>query len=479
MFDDLRGFLEALDERGLLRKIEGADWDLEIGVISELEAESQKHALLFDKIKGHPDGYRVANNLYLTPTAQKIGSGIPEELSNVEAVRYWKDKWNEFEPLPPVEVESGPVLQNILTDNQVDVLKFPTPKWQELDGGRYIGTGDQIIMRDPDDGWINIGTYRVMVQDSETVTLYISPGKHCDLIRRKYWERGESCPVVMCFGGDLALFAVSSMLLRWGFSEFDAAGYWKGKPMEYVKGRLTGLPIPATSEIVMEGFHPPPSVDARQEGPFGEWTGYYASGSRTCPVVQVKTIYHRDDPIIHGHVQRWPLGSAPGAGPIRVMIGAPLWHGLERAGMPGIKGVYIHGQYGIMIAAISLEQQYPGHAKQVLTQAAAILSGGNLRGRYIITVDDDIDVGNWDEVVWAICTRCDPETSIDIVRGFLTSALEPQLSPEKREKRDFTSAKVLINACRPYHWRDKFPPVNKASDQLRKKVLDKWGHLFV
>ena len=143
MFDDLRGFIQALDERGLIKKVEGVDWDLEMGVITEIMAERQKLALLFDKIKGYPEGYRVANGMYLTTIAQKLAFGIPEELSDVEVVRWWKDKWNEFKPVPPVEVKSGPVSENILTGDEIDILKFPVPKWQELDGGRYIGTGDQ------------------------------------------------------------------------------------------------------------------------------------------------------------------------------------------------------------------------------------------------------------------------------------------------------------------------------------------------
>jgi len=93
-------------------------------------------------------------------------------------------------------------------------------------------------------------------------------------------------------------------------------------------------------------------------------------------------------------------------------------------------------------------------------------------------VDEDIDPSNLEEVLWAICTRCDPEKYIDIVPGFLTSPLDPMLDPEKRARKDFTTAKVFINACKPYHWKDKFPPVNVAGPELRQKVLTKWAELF-
>ena len=92
--------------------------------------------------------------------------------------------------------------------------------------------------------------------------------------------------------------------------------------------------------------------------------------------------------------------------------------------------------------------------------------------------DDDIDPTNWADVMWAICTRCDPETSIDLVRGFLTSSLDPTVSPEKRAKGDFTMTKVLVNACKPYHWIKEFPLECRPSDVLRQKIKEKWSHIF-
>ena len=164
--------------------------------------------------------------------------------------------------------------------------------------------------------------------------------------------------------------------------------------------------------------------------------------------------------------------------PIPLHTAMTLWNRLEVAGMPGIKGVYVHGPGNRIIAVVSIKQTYLGHAKQVGTLAATMLSGGACSGRYIIVVDEDIDPADWESVMWALTTRCNPEDSIEIVRGFLTSPLDPMLPPEKREKRDFTTAKVIINACKPYHWMKDFPLVNRASDELRKKVLGKWTSLF-
>ena len=130
------------------------------------------------------------------------------------------------------------------------------------------------------------------------------------------------------------------------------------------------------------------------------------------------------------------------------------------------------------IGVVSIKQSYIGHARQVATYAAALLSRPAITGRYIIVVDDDVAPEDLDNVLWAVSTRCDPETSIDIDRGFLDTPLDPSIPPEKRSRGDFTTAKVIINACKPYHWINEFPPLCRASDELRKKAMDKWAHLF-
>jgi 4-hydroxy-3-polyprenylbenzoate decarboxylase len=478
MFDDLRDYLQALDERGWIKKVEGADWNLEIGAIHELMAESFGPALLFDMIKGYPKGYRIATNLNGSKLAQRIAYDFPEELSDVEIVKYWVDKWINLKPIPPVEVESGPITENVITGKDIDIFKFPVPKWHELDGGRYIGTGIVSINRDPEEGWINGGTYRVMCQDDDkkVVSYYVSTGKHGDRIRKKYWAKGESCPVAMVFGQGPALYLPAYTELAWGVPELDMAGALTGEPIEIIRGRVTGLPIPARAEIAIEGFAPPPSEDSRPEGPFGEWTGYYGSGRKNEPVLHIETVYHRNNPILQGHPPIKPPVDI--YWPIPTQSSSVIWQRLITAGFGGIvKAVYGHGAAGVPICVISIKQSAPGQAKEIASIARSFQQG-NLRAKFIIVVDDDIDISNWDEVTWAVYTRCLPETGIEITGGHRSSRLYPALSPEKRAIGDITEAKVFIDACRPFHWKDQFPPVNKCSDKLRKEIADKWKHVF-
>ena len=473
---DLREFLGTVDSKGELVKIEGADWNLEIGAINEIMAERKGPALLFDRIKDYPAGYRIATNILHREDFQKIAFGIPEDLGNLEAVRYWMEKWNTFASCAPQTVDKGPVMENIMEGRDVNILKFPTPKWHELDGGRYIGTGVADITRDPDEGWVNLGTYRVMIHDEKTVSFYASPGKHAVIMRQKYWAKGKDCPVVMVFGQQPLIYGAAASNLPWGVSELDMVGHMQGNPVEVIIGKETGLPFPATAELVIEGFSPDPKKDGRPEGPFGEWTGYYASGRRDEPVVHIKRIYFRNEPIIHGNP---PLIPPMSTGlPIPLTTGAMLWTELERLRLPGIRGVYIHGPANRIIGVISLKQGFLGHAKKVATAAGSVLVGGACTGRYIITVDEDIDPSNLDEVLWAVTTRCDPEAAIDIIPGFLTSPLDPMIRPEKRERLDFTTAKVFMNACRPYHWKDEFPPVNRASAEIKDQVMRKFKEIL-
>src|SRR3989304_1978795 len=143
MFNDIREFIEVAKKSGECKVVEGADWDIEIGAITDLSAElPNPPVLLFDKIKGYEAGFRVVTNQFSTAKRTALALGLPLEARGIELVRALRDRLKAGLPsLPPVEVETGPVKENILTGDAVDLYRFPTPKWHEHDGGRYIGTG--------------------------------------------------------------------------------------------------------------------------------------------------------------------------------------------------------------------------------------------------------------------------------------------------------------------------------------------------
>lgn len=477
MFNDLREYISKVEELGEYKLIESANAEEEIGGISLLISEHPTPPLLmFDKIKGYRAGYRVASNLFNTPRRTALGLGFPLETKGLELVRVFRDKLSTgIRLVPPVEVDGGPVKENILTGDKVDLLQFPAPKWHEFDGGHYIGTGAMIIARDPEEGWVNVACYRVQVHDKNTAILYVSPSHHLDMIQKKYWRKGMGCPIAVSCGQEPATWLGSSWPAPWGICEYDIAGWWRGKPVEVTRGVSTDLPIPANSEIVLEGEIVPPEVETRPEGPFGEFLGYYATGRVMRAAFRVKSILHRNNPIIQGNPpsrfsSEWSLGGY-------VQRAATIWSELDKH-LTGIKGVWTFEDIGApCIVVISLKQEYPGHAKQ----AASIASGlkpAAMFLHYVIVVDDDIDPSNIGQVLWALGTRAAPADSINIITGQLSSFIDPTLPPEKRERGDTTTSTAIILAVRPYHWMNEFPQPIAISSELSQKIKEKWSRLF-
>lgn len=476
MFSDLRSFIEACKELGEVQEIKGADWDKEIGAITEAAAELLPNPplLLFDEIKGYAEGYRMVTLPFGTHKRVALSLGLPTDKSKLELLRLMASKMKEAKAIPPVEVNDGPVMENILMDEQIDLFKFPSPVHHEADGGRYIGTGDLVINRDPESGFVNMGTYRIQVHESNLLGLWMSPGQQGRQICERYWQRGESCPIVAVFGGDPYTFAAAHTKLPWIKSEFDFAGGLQGKPIEVIHGPLTGLPIPAHAEIAIEGEVPPPSEQAHEEGPFGEWTGYYSGGTRGTgklqPVIRVKAIYHRNNPIIHNSSPMW--SGAPFEG-LEVRAGL-LWDQLEAAGIQDIAGVYCHTAYMVVV---SIRQRYAGHAKQA--GLAAVSCAATARnGRYVVVVDEDIDPTDMKEVLWAMETRVDPVNDIQLIDDCWSTPLDPRMPPSKRESANFTNSRAIFYAVKPFGWKDQYPQVSRTSRELRKQIVDKYKSIL-
>jgi len=475
-YEDLREWIEEADKLGEVRYVDGLSWEREIGMATELLQHSDPApAAVFDNIPGYPKGFRVLTNFF-GGKRQNMTIGFAQGLNRLELSEGFLEVYEneDNQPVPHEIVDDGPIFENVITGDDVDITMFPTPKWHEDDGGRYIGTGCYNVTRDPEEDWINVGTYRVMIHDEKTVGFYISPGKHGRIHRDKYAARGEMMPSAIVLGGDPMTFLMSSSEVPYGLCEFDLMGGLRGKPIECVKGKITGLPFPANAEIVIEGWIDP--KEFRLEGPFGEWTGYYASDVREEPVMHVEAIYHRNDPIMLGCPPQRPPDEL--ARYRAVARSALLKRSIKAAGVPDVTAVWAH-EVGTarMLVALSIKQRYAGHAAQA-GHVACQCHVGAYAGKYVIVVDDDIDVSDLEQVIWAMLTRSDPATSIDIVKNAWSTPLDPRIPPEEKAKKNFTNSRAIIDACRPYHWRDQFPKVNMPSAELAKETRERFSYLL-
>jgi 4-hydroxy-3-polyprenylbenzoate decarboxylase len=462
LYHDLRDWLQKVEEFGELKTVHGADWKLEIGAVTEVAArDTTSDAILFDNVKDYPAGHRVLVGMSSSLKRQCLTTHLPLDYDRMQFIQAWKERLNHPTLIPPRLVNDGPLFENVFEGKDIDLLSLPVPHWHGEDGGRYIGTADVTITRDPEEGWVNLGCYRVMVHDRDSLALYISPGKHARIHRQKCFDRNEPLPVAICFGQDPLLYLTAAKQVPWGSSEYDYVGGIREEAVEVVRGEYTGLPIPAFAEVAIEG-EVLPNVQ-KTEGPFGEWTGYYASGEREEPVLKVKRLMHRRNPIITGEPPFRPL---PGAdyGLIR---SAFIWDFMDKAGVPDVRGVACYQNR--FFTAISIKQRYPGHAKQAALIAAQCQTGAYL-GRYAVVVDDDIDVWDMNDVLWALCTRVDPVQDIDFIRRCWSGPLDPIVP---RGQKGFSS-RAVIDACRPYEWLKDFPHVSGASAELKKTVLKKF-----
>lgn len=463
---DLRVFLERAEESGEFKRIRGADPHLEIGALFELSHEHlYPPVLLFEDMKGCDPSHRILCNV-------RVARFVVGDLT-LDAVKAYRRRPKEkSEPIPPRLVNTGPIFENVYEGDAVNINKFPTPKWHSGDGGNYVGTECIVITKDLDSDWVNLGTYRVMVHDDKTLGVFIEEGKHGDVIRRKWWAQGKPCPIAISVGQAPILGVVASGASKDGEPEYATAGGRIGRPVDVVPGRVTGLPIPADAELVYDGYMPPPQQDSRTEGPFGEWPGYYASDERKEPVMHVKAIYHRNNPIMIGQPPTKP--TYPGR-QIKIPQVAGLWDAIEAAGVPGIAGVWkLPGGGSSFINVIAIKQLHAGHAKMAGLVAAGCRAGAYMT-RMIVVVDDDIDITNPTEVMWAISTRWDPRGQTDIIDGCWTGLIDPPLPPEKRENGDTTTSRMIIYAVRPFHWRDKFPTVNTVDRGYAETIRRKWS----
>ena len=253
--------------------------------------------------------------------------------------------------------------------------------------------------------------------------------------------------------------------------EYDYAGSLRGAPIDVVYPPGSEIPVPAGAEIVIEGQMLPEAQETRSESPFGEWTGYYTHSGQE-PVVEVTRILHRNHPIILGAPLMIPT-ITPGDMAVPFLSASSTWAHLEASGVQDVR-VRGHGRQLMMV--ISIAQRSPDHAMHALLAAVGRARPGAME-RYFVVVDEDIDPSDLNQVLWAMFTRTDPAESIQIICKATTS-IDPRLSPRKLVEGDYSMGIALIDACKPFQWKDQFPASNRFDERYRAEVRDRWASVL-
>lgn len=482
----LRDYIEALQAIGELQVIEKeVDWNLEIGAITRRVYELGAPAPLFTRIKGIERGFRVlgapagissARGRYLSRIALSLG--LPASSSGREIIEELVAA-REVQGIPPRLVTSGPCKEHIDLGEAVDLLKFPTPFLHEGDGGRYIGTYGTIVARTPDGSWTNWANARVMLLDGKRMSGIVNPFQHLGMIHKMWKEQGKDMPFALCLGVDPAISFVSGMPLPKFVNESDYLGGYLGEALDVVACETVALEVPATSEIVIEGYLS--ATETTVEGPMGEYAGYVWPGAGEIrPVYHVTAVTYRHDPILPIVVAGEPVEEdhtvqgIPSAAETLVQ--------LRQAGIPATMAwvTFEAANHWLVVTLPNNWKEQTGLERDGLFQKIGETVFHSKFGAVIpkvIVLNDDIDASNTNEVIWGFATRVRPVSGEHFFNHEATSPLVAFLT--KDEKFAFDTTKVVYDGLAPDEWGGRLPKrtsfKHNYSPALQEYVLQNWA----
>ncbi len=463
-YKDMREYLHLLEENGLLHRITApVDPHLELGAVAARSLERKGPALWFENVKGYEGMPFVTNIISTTEQLAVTFNTEPDEERIQERVVEGMDN-----RIPSVTLPTGPCKDVIIGADDVDIDMIPTPFWHEHDGGRYLGTTAGLITRDPQTGILNMGAYRVMIKDKKVLSwsgglrgrnASSGPGGGDHILENE--ANGKPTPIAIVMGMDPLLTLANGSPVRPGDDgsmEYEAAGGWRGTPTELVKCETNDLLVPAHAEMIIEGIIPP--NERTPEGPHGESTGFYGENT-TAFVVNITCITHRRDPITYGlicqRIEDYPRQLLR-SGSLQSRI-------IQKTGLTNIKQVYFPevGRHGMLIVAATIRDK--DDPRRIMN---GIWEDTGERWRWIIVVDDDCNVRDWEEVMWRVVSVARPE--VDVILG-----KQHDKPMRNRGDVDFDPPSRGMGIDATMGFKDlKLPPVNKINAQLTRQVAARW-----
>ena len=427
-YRDLRDFIAKLEADGQLKRISAeVDPYLEMTEICDRVLRAGGPALLFENPKG--SDIPVLGNLF--GTAQRVAMGMGED--SVEALREvgkllaflkepdppkgLKDAWEKLPVfkqvlnMAPKVIKKADCQQHVIQGDDVDLAKLPIQTCWPDDAGPLI-TWALVVTKGPEKERQNLGIYRQQVIAKNKVIMRWLAHRGGALDYRDWCEQhpGQRFPIAVALGADPATILAAVTPVPDSLSEYGFAGLLRGSKTEVTRCIGNALQVPASAEFVLEGYIEP--GEEGDEGPFGDHTGYYNEVERF-PVFTIERITHRDQPIYHSTYTGRPPDEPAVLGAALNEVFVPI---LQKQ-FPEIIDFYLPPEgCSYRVAVVSMKKQYPGHAKRVMFGVWSFLRQF-MYTKMVIVVDDDINVRDWKDVIWAMTTRMDPARDTTIVEN--------------------------------------------------------------
>lgn len=406
MVKDLRSYLSQLEKENEIVKInKEVDPHRTLAGLAWQGENRLGKATFFNNLKGYQGWHAVS---YAEASRKRLSIALNTEPGNfIPTMRDLLKKG----PTPKQLQDTGPVKEIIEVGDKVDLNKLPIHVMSNLDAGPYIGSGMATI-KDPETGIQNVSLHRHQLKGKNKLGVLMHPGRHMDMIYKKYEKLNKPMPVALAIGHHAAYYLTTCWTFPFGVDEFEMAGTFLGEPVRTVKCETQDLEVPADAEIIIEGYIPP--FEREEEGPFAEHTGYARAGAGKNPYIIVTAITRRKDAIYYALQGGKPIASSQilDGLPMEVVIYERL---KDVGGYVDIKDVNaIPCAGGSHIIVVQFTPKIQGEAKDVLL---ATLSSPYIHPKIAIAVDDDINIHDEKEIIWSLSTRVNPESDVFIVPG--------------------------------------------------------------
>jgi len=437
---DLRTFICQIGELGpdyFLSISKSVERKYEPCVVQQKLAALKKFPVIkFEKISSSK--LPLITNLFGSYQLLGLALGVdPKEPKNV-ILKTYMDKIQHPVPIKEIPRRAAPVKEVIITGEDIDLDSLPIVHHAQKDSGKYITAGS-LIIKDPETGVPNAGIYRHEVQGKNAVGCMFNPAHHAAYIYRKYKEMKKPMEAVLFIGHHPAAIIGSLARGPMGTSELEIMGALMNEPLEVTEGETVSVPVPAFAEIAIEGMLDP-NRETR-DGPFAEYTGYYGPSKEPIGLMQVTAITMRRDAIYHDLDPSHREHNLAGV----LAFEASVYNSVRKL-VPSVTGVYMPPSgCCVFTAYVRIKKKVAGEGKSA--GLAALSAEPNLK--MAVVVDDDINIYDEEEVLWAISTRFEADVGLTVLPNMMGAHLDPSSYGELRTEKGPMTTKLIIDATRP------------------------------